>query len=187
LFLEAAARLKKITDRKVRFAVIGDGNLMSDLKQQATSLGLENDVSFLGTRNDPEDFYPALDIVALTSLNEGTPLTLIEAMANGRPVIATAVGGVVDLLGVPVASDEKAGGYQLCERGVLVASGDADGFAGGLKRLIDDPALRDELGRVGLEFVNRNYSKERLLTDIAELYRNLIPTGSADVLPAQGG
>ena len=187
LFLEAAARLKKITDRKVRFAVIGDGNLMSDLKQQATSLGLANDVSFLGTRNDPEDFYPALDIVALTSLNEGTPLTLIEAMANGRPVIATAVGGVVDLLGTPIASNEKDGGYQLCERGVLVASGDADGFAGGLKRLIDDPALRDELGRVGLEFVNRNYSKERLLTDIAELYRELVPTGSADVLSAPGG
>ncbi|HMJ25541.1 MAG TPA: glycosyltransferase, partial [Pyrinomonadaceae bacterium] len=174
LFLEAAARLKKISDRKVRFAVIGDGNLLSDLKEQATSLGLENDVSFLGTRNDPEEFYPALDILALTSLNEGTPLTLIEAMANGRPVIATAVGGVIDLLGTPVASDEEANGYQLCERGVLVASGDADGFAGGLKRLIDDLALRNELGRVGLEFVNRNYSKERLLTDIAELYRDLV-------------
>jgi glycosyltransferase involved in cell wall biosynthesis len=185
LFLEAAARLKKITDRKVRFAVIGDGNLMSALKEQATSLGLANDVSFLGTRNDPEDFYPALDIVALTSLNEGTPLTLIEAMANGRPVIATAVGGVIDLLGTPIASNEKARGYQLCERGVLVASGDADGFAGGLKRLIDDPALRDELGRVGLEFVNRNYSKERLFTDIAELYRELVPDGSADVPSAQ--
>ena len=174
LFLEAAARLKKISDRKVRFAIIGDGNLLSDLKEQATSLGLENDVSFLGTRNDPEEFYPALDILALTSLNEGTPLTLIEAMANGRPVIATAVGGVIDLLGTPVASDEEANGYQLCERGVLVASGDADGFAGGLKRLIDDLALRNELGRVGLEFVNRNYSKERLLTDIAELYRDLV-------------
>ena len=59
----------------------------------AAELNLTDDVRFLGTRNDPENLYPALDVVALTSLNEGTPLTLIEAMANARPVIATAVGG----------------------------------------------------------------------------------------------
>jgi glycosyltransferase involved in cell wall biosynthesis len=132
---------------------------------------------FLGTRNDPEDFYPALDIVALTSLNEGTPLTLIEAMANARPVVATAVGGVVDLLGAPVgpaAHPEETPGYQLCARGVSVASGDAQGFARGLARLIDDPALRDDLGRIGLEFVTQNYAKERLLRDMAELYRELV-------------
>ena len=58
----------------------------------------KTDVIFAGGRKDPEYFYPALDIVALTSLNEGTPLTLIEAMANARPIIATLVGGVVDLL-----------------------------------------------------------------------------------------
>ena len=76
--------------------IIGDGRLRGELEAQAKMLGLDEDVLFLGTRNDPEDFYPALDIVALTSLNEGTPLTLIEAMANARPVIATEVGGVVD-------------------------------------------------------------------------------------------
>ena len=182
LFLQAAALLKKIIGSRVRFVVIGDGNLRRDLEEQARSLGLKDDVLFLGTRTDPEDFYPALDIVALTSLNEGTPLTLIEAMANARPVIATAVGGVVDMLGPQVPQgakrDDGASGYQLCRRGVSVASGDAGGLARGLARLIEDPELRDELGRNGLEFVIRNYAKERLLTDIAELYRDLVQTES---------
>ena len=172
MFLEAAAHLKKRIDSRVRFVVIGDGSLKHDLAAQAKSLGLESDVLFPGTRNDPEDFYPALDIVALTSLNEGTPLTLIEAMANARPVVATSVGGVIDLLGAP-GKDEQASGYQICQRGVSVASGDAEGFAQGLMRLIADPGLRDELGRAGLEFVTRNYAKERLAADMVALYREL--------------
>ena len=182
LFLEAAAQLKNRMGSKIRFVIIGDGNLRGDLEAQAKSLGLEKDVSFLGTRNDPENFYPALDIVALTSLNEGTPLTLIEAMANARPVVATSVGGVVDLLGaplLPVSQNDEGRGYQICQRGVSVPSDDTQGFARGLARLIEDPGLRDDLGRVGFEFVTRNYAKERLLTDMAELYRELTQTESA--------
>ena len=183
MFLRAAALLKKNLSTPVRFAIIGDGNLLRKLESQVSSLGLKEEVSFLGTRTDPENFYPALDIVALTSLNEGTPLTLIEAMANARPVIATAVGGVVDLLGSPIAPDGGATGYQVCERGISIASGDANGFASGLERLINDQALRDSLGQLGLEFVTQNYSKERLLADVARLYRGLAPpdAGSADV------
>jgi glycosyltransferase involved in cell wall biosynthesis len=177
LFLQAAALVSKWTGAKVRFVIVGDGNLRGGLEEQAKTLGLTSGVSFLGTRQDPEDFYPALDIVALTSLNEGTPLTLIEAMANARPVIATAVGGVVDLLGRPAEPgkkpDQPADGYQLCERGLSVASGDAEGFARGLGRLIEDQALRAELGARGLEFVTQNYAKERLLRDISALYQEL--------------
>jgi glycosyltransferase involved in cell wall biosynthesis len=181
LFLDAAAILKK-TSAKARFVIIGDGNLKSDLEAQARSLELEDDVLFLGTRTDPENFYPALDIVALTSLNEGTPLTLIEAMANARPVVATSVGGVADLLGPPTTQSDENQGYQLSERGVSVASGDAEGFARGLARLIADPELRDELGQVGLEFVTRKYAKDRLLSDMAELYRDLMEVESANRL-----
>lgn len=181
LFLQAAALLNKRTKSKVRFVIVGDGNLRCDLEEQAKTLGLSDDVSFLGTRDDPEDFYPALDLVALTSLNEGTPLTLIEAMANARPVIATSVGGVMDLLGNPVREgarqdakqDDAAAHYQVCERGVSVASGDAEGFARGLARLIEDRNLRTELGARGLEFVTQNYARERLLRDMSALYRDL--------------
>ena len=87
----------------------------------------------------------------------------------------------MDLLGdplQPVSQADEASGYRICQRGVSVASGDAQGFARGLARLIEDPGLRDDLGRRGLEFVTRNYAKERLLTDIAGLYSELTQTES---------
>lgn len=173
LFLQAAALLRKTAGSKVRFVIVGDGNLRGELEAQAERLSLDPRVTFLGNRSDPEDFYPALDIVALTSLNEGTPLTLIEAMANARPVIATAVGGVIDLLGATISGNDEPGGYRICERGVLVQSGDAAGFAQGMKMLIENRELRDQLGRRGLEFVSQNYAKERLLRDMATLYDEL--------------
>jgi glycosyltransferase involved in cell wall biosynthesis len=178
MFLRAIARLKE-TDPAcrrqgaVRFLVIGDGSLRSSLEQQARTLGLEKDVIFVGSRNDPECFYPALDIVALTSRNEGTPLTLIEAMANARPVISTTVGGVVDLLG-PVTAVTEAGEYDVHRRGIGVPSGDVEAFAAGLSRLIHDKSLREEFGARGLEFVQVNYSKERLIEDIKTLYGELM-------------
>jgi len=125
---------------------------------------------FLGTRDDPEIFYPALDIVALTSLNEGTPLSLIEGMANARPVIATAVGGVVDLVGEKVAEFD---GYTLCQRGIKVESREPNDFAKGLNRLIEDEGLRLELGARGHAYAVRNYAKERLVDDMARLYQVL--------------
>ncbi len=182
LFLEAAAILRNANGSRARFVIIGDGNLRHDLEAQVKSLQMESQVAFLGTRNDPENFYPALDILALTSLNEGTPLTLIEAMANARPVVATAVGGVADLLGAMARQSDDKPGYQICERGVSVASGDAEGLADALQRLVADPELRDDLGRAALEFVTHKYDKERLLRDMAELYRDLIEAESVDRL-----
>ncbi|MEP6912685.1 MAG: glycosyltransferase [bacterium] len=156
---------------RVRFLVVGDGNLRSQLEEQARLLGLCDTVSFMGTRKDPENFYPALDIVALTSHNEGTPLTLIEAMANARPVIATSVGGVSDLLGQSISVHQ---GYTVCEHGLAVRPGDTTGFASALDALIDAGELRDEMGRRGQTFVRANYSKERLLKDVSNLYGNLV-------------
>ena len=158
MFLNSIARLKGQSGLK--FVIIGEGALRPALEEQARSLGLQSDVIFAGSRKDPEYFYPALDIVALTSLNEGTPLTLIEAMANARPIVATCVGGVVDLL------DE--------DRGICVPSGDEEAFASALKRLASDPQLRKDLGARGFEFVQRNYRKERLVEDIKRLYRELM-------------
>ncbi|HSQ24240.1 MAG TPA: glycosyltransferase [Pyrinomonadaceae bacterium] len=172
-FLDAAAQLKKISKAKLRFVVIGDGGLRPQLESHVDRLGLRDDVLFLGSRTDPENFYPAMDIVALTSLNEGTPLSLIEAMANERPVIATAVGGVVDLLGQKLSS---ADGYHICERGVSVEGKDAETFARGLARLIEDDALRREIATRGREFVEENYSKDRLLRDVSSLYKEIDPT-----------
>jgi len=180
LFLRAAALFRKKfakTGSIVRFVIIGDGTLRKALEQQAQALELTADVIFTGSRRDLENVYPALDIVALTSRNEGTPLTLIEAMANARPVISTAVGGVVDLLGEPLiisGSGSEETSFQVCERGIRVSPDDADGFASGLARLVDDAALRRETGARGLQFVTRQYSKERLFKDIEALYTELL-------------
>ncbi len=187
MFLNVVARLKA-TDPAcrrqgaVRFIVIGDGSLRPSLEAQRQSLGLEHDVIFVGGRKDPEYFYPALDVVALTSRNEGTPLTLIEAMANARPVVATKVGGVVDLLG-DVVED---GPYQVCRRGIGVPASDEEAFVAALSRIIRDRSLRQELGERGLEFVEVNYSKERLFEDIKALYSELRPKEAhkAHMLPA---
>ena len=172
LFLNSVARLKMLVPdlNLIRFVIIGDGSLRDTLERQARSLGLEREVIFAGGRRDPEYFYPALDICALTSRNEGTPLTLIEAMANARPVIATTVGGVVDLLGNVVED----GDYRVCERGIGVRPDDVDALAAGLARLVKDKTLREQLGQRGFEFVDRNYRKERLLEDVKNLYGELL-------------
>lgn len=179
LFLQAVSQFKsaqRSEDAPVKFVVIGDGNLRAELERTTTTLGLSDDVIFAGSRRDPENFYAGLDAVALTSKNEGTPLTLIEAMANGLPVISTAVGGVVDLLGEADGGAAPANHYQVCRRGISVRPNDVNAFAAGLERLVTDANLRKELGTRGREFVVGNYSRERLLDDIRTLYRGLRQT-----------
>jgi glycosyltransferase involved in cell wall biosynthesis len=156
----------------MRFLIIGDGHLKSDLENKAARLGLEDIVTFLGNRNDPDHFYAGLDIVALTSLNEGTPLSLIEAMACGKPVISTTAGGVVDLLGRKL---DKHAGFSICQRGVLVPKNEAEDFFNGLIYLAKDEKLRIESGFWGREFVFSKYSKDNLVNNIKELYRKLAP------------
>ena len=179
LFLEAVSHYKTVyaaaAGAKVRFVVIGNGHLWPALKQQVRELDLADDVTLLGLRNDPENFYPAMDIVALTSLNEGTPLTIIEAMANSRAVISTEVGGVADLLGAARPdADNGDSGYTLRCRGVAVAAGDAKAFCRGLVRLVGDCGLRQALGRNGRAFVERHCSKDRLICDMVALYEELL-------------
>ena len=100
-------------------------------------------------------------------------MTLIEAMANARPVISTAVGGVVDLLGDRV-SGEPNELFETCERGLRVPPNDETAFAAGLLRLVEDAELRQEMGERGLQFVQGNYSKERLLENVRALYADLL-------------
>ena len=181
LFLRATAMYKEkygklTTAPRTRFVVIGDGHLRHALESQARALGLSDDVVFVGSRKDPEFFYPALDVVALTSRNEGTPLTLIEGMLNARPVIATAVGGVVDLLGDAVGSADENAAFTVCARGIRIRPDDPAGFAAGLARLIDDEELRNTTAERGRQFMVQHYSKERLLDDVGSLYRELVTT-----------
>ncbi|HEX6731902.1 MAG TPA: glycosyltransferase [Pyrinomonadaceae bacterium] len=181
LFLRSIARFKQISgdgEPAARFVVIGDGALRQSLEGLTDTLGLKDNVIFVGNRKDPHNFYPALDLVALTSRNEGTPLTLIEAMANARAVIATSVGGVVDLLGEPLPSTLD---YRECTRGVSVPPDNEEAFAEALARLINDVELRNRLGQNGRDFVKVNYAKDRLIDDIKGLYDELTTTHTIKV------
>lgn len=164
LFLRVAARAGNLA----RFVIYGDGGDRQLLERRAG-----DNVVFAGTRTAGM-IYASLDIVALTSRNEGTPLALIEAMASGRPVISTAVGGVVDLLG-PVEEHviENGAVYEIRERGVTVASDDDAGFAAGLSRLLRDEPLRRRLIERGNAYAEKTHSKERLVADVIRLYRDL--------------
>lgn len=158
MFLRVAERL-----RDTHFVIYGDGPERVRLRH------LEN-VTLAGTRPAAE-IYSSIHIAALTSLNEGTPLSLIEAMAAGIPVISTAVGGVVDLLGDVV--ETNAGGYEVRQRGITAKSNDDAGFANGLRRLLTDDSLRTRLAHQAREYARATYSKERLIADIIALYRTI--------------
>jgi glycosyltransferase involved in cell wall biosynthesis len=154
-----------------RFVIVGEGHLRESLEERAKDMGLHDSVSFLGNRTDTENIYPGLDAVALTSLNEGTPLSLIEAMACGKPVISTSVGGVVDLLGSKKKEDD---GFDICERGIGTPSNSVDGFVKGLRHLVENDELRREIGFRAKDFALSNFSKERLVGDTKRLYLKLV-------------
>ena len=156
---------------KLRFVIVGDGHLRKNLEIEAIERDIENDVHFLGNRMDVEPIYAGLDVVALTSLNEGTPLSLIEAMASSRPVISTAVGGVVDLLG---EVGEEHQGFNVCERGIGVVPNSAESYLSGLIYLVKSEKLRESLANHGRNFVDAKYGKDRLIGDIRSLYANLV-------------
>ena len=132
-----------------------------DMERLAHELGVSENCHFVGYRDDVGPLYSAFDAVALTSANEGTPVTLIEALAAGVPVMATDVGGVSDV--VP----EGNGGF-------LVPAGDLAATADGLARLAADPELRRQFGEAGSAFVRERYSVLRLLYDMDSLYRTLL-------------
>lgn len=175
MFLEAVRLfLAKERQRKVTFLVLGDGELRAPLEAYCRRHSLEGRVRFYGWRRNVHEVYADLDVLALTSLNEGTPVSIIEAMAASVPVIATDAGGVLDLLG-PVNGYGRHEGYRICERGILCRKGDADGFADGLLHLVRANAAETR-ARVqrARGFVEKRYAKERLLNDIEDLYLDLI-------------
>jgi len=115
-----------------------------------------------------------VDILTSTSLNEGTPVSIIEAMASSTPVIATDAGGVLDLLG-PRDGHSTYHGFTVCKRGVLCRKEDAIGFAEGLRYLVElDNVRREALVREARAFVEQAFSERRLLKDMESLYLDLM-------------
>ena len=131
------------------------------------------------------EVYADLDILILTSINEGTPVSIIEAMASSVPVISTDAGGVRDLIGPPRPKYDL-DGFEACQRGLICRKGDANGLAKGIKFLLMNSGFREETSNVAREFVRRDYSAHRLLTEIESIYLNLIKGQSCDqVVPEE--
>jgi glycosyltransferase involved in cell wall biosynthesis len=158
--LEGFARLRR-HGGDADLVLVGDGPLRSELEDEARRLKIADRTHFVGYREDVGPLYATLDAVALTSANEGTPVTLIEALAAGVPAVATDVGGVGDVV------RDGVGGF-------LVRPGDPDALARRLEDLAADEALRRRLGAAGAAWVRERYSVPRLVSDVDILYRTLL-------------
>ena len=146
-------------------AMAGEGEQLGYLENLVAELRISEKATFLGVRNDLPDLFSAADSVLMPSLNEGFPRTAIEAMAAGKPVIATGVGGT------PEAIVDG-------ETGILVPPKDIEAMASALVELVGDPELQSQLGAAGRERAMQNYSVENYVTRLDTLYRQLL--GSAD-------
>lgn len=163
LFLRAAV-LTRARLRNAHFVIVGDGPLRGELQAQAQQLGLSDCVHFIGWRQEMTPVYADLDVVALTSRNEGTPVALIEAQAAGVPVVATNVGGVGDTIADGVT------GWLTAEEPLAVAER--------LVQVLEDSRFLASAGARGRALARERYSQERLLVDMERLYLQLLADAS---------
>jgi glycosyltransferase involved in cell wall biosynthesis len=141
--------------------LVGDGPLRAEIDALVRALGLQERVHLIGWIDDLAPVYATIDVFALSSLNEGTPVAMIEAMAAAKPVVATRVGGVAD-----VVDDERTG--------LLVPPQTPQALAGAIVRLVGAPEERARMGAAGRQAVVARYSPERLVDDIDRLYRDAL-------------
>ncbi len=175
MFLKAARLfLERNPGVPTKFMVVGDGELRDELETYSQQLGLSDHMIFCGWIKNVPVLYADLDILALTSANEGTPVSIIEAMASSVPVISTDAGGVQDLLGPPDGLPSS-DGFVVCERGILCRKNDALGFAKGLRYLMEGDTREKQKRLIrARSFVKGRFSEERLLHDIESLYLELM-------------
>jgi glycosyltransferase involved in cell wall biosynthesis len=173
MFIDAISEVKVGGKQlKIKFLIIGDGELRKQLEDYSKEKGLEAHIVFLGFRRDMERIYADLDVVVLTSVNEGSPVALIEAMAAGKPVVSTDVGGVGDLFKAKrKRQNEKLRYY---DQGILVNPGDSKGLAVAVEELLGDEKLRRKMGEEGKKMVYPQYDISRLLKDMKGLYREVV-------------
>jgi glycosyltransferase involved in cell wall biosynthesis len=141
--------------------LVGDGPDRDHLERYAHELGVVKRCLFVGYQDDVARFYSAIDALVLPSVNEGTPVSVMEALAAQRPVVATRVGGTPDVI------RDGVDGY-------LVEVGDANALSERLAGLANDPERRARMGAKGREQVLGRYAVERLVDDIDRLYRSLL-------------
>ncbi len=172
MFLEVAALIKANSNKNIRFVIIGDGESRPLIEKKAAALNLsysyfvtnpkaKTDILVTSWETEIDEALAGIDIIVLTSHNEGTPVSLIEAQAAHKPVVSTNVGGIEDIV-------------QHGETGFITEAGDTATFAQHIQTLIDAPQLREQMGKKGYENVIKRYSKQRLITDMKHLYLSFL-------------
>jgi glycosyltransferase involved in cell wall biosynthesis len=164
-FLRIAERLHRVG--AAHFLVVGDGQIRDELEDSPEAQRLGVRIKWAGLRSDMPDVYFASDVLAVTSDNEGTAATAIEAQAAGLPVVSTRVGGMPT-----VVSDG--------ETGLLAHPQDEDGFAAALETVLNDSKLAAHLGARGAARAREIFSLDRLLADIDALYARLLAAANGD-------
>jgi len=160
MLLEVA---RKIVEKykKVKFLIVGDGECKPEVEAYLEKFGLRDKILLLGWRDTLTEIYSDIDIAVLTSLNEGTPVSLIEAMLAGKPAVATNVGGVKDVI------TDNATGF-------LVPLNDVENFISKLSKLIENKALRVKMGQAAKKDILSRYDSKTLTQNMSDFYLKLV-------------
>ena len=165
LFLRGARQI--LTERPdVRFVVVGDGPRRAELESLAAELGVADAVRFVGSRSDVPDLLAAIDILALTSHNEASPVSILEALSCGRPVVASRVGSVAETVVDGTT-------------GLLFPAGDEAAYVAATLRLVEDPELRRQFGAAGRELVESQWSLASMIAGYQDLIAGIYAVKSA--------
>jgi len=160
-YLFRSIQLLKESAPEVRFVIAGDGEMRGELEQLAENLGLKENIYFLGFREDVDNIYADSDVLIFPSLTEGAPFAIIEALASARPVVATDVGGISELI------DEGKCGF-------VVPAKDPRALTEALLKLIRDEGLRKSFGENARSRVYPHLSHTRLVKDMEKIYLELV-------------
>lgn len=144
-----------------RLVIIGEGDERRKLEDLATHLGLSERVMLPGYRKDAKNYLPCFKVFVLPSLTEGLPITILEAMKVGIPIVSTGVGGVPEVLGYG-------------NGGILVDKGNAGEIAEGILKAYREPELRRSLGEWSQREVRKRYSSEQMVAQYTEIYKAVI-------------
>jgi glycosyltransferase involved in cell wall biosynthesis len=168
LFLQALKIVSEKTSKKIRAFIIGDGELRNELENQATQLSIDygngetiNLLTFTSWIKEIDVALAGSDVIALTSFNEGTPVSLIEAQAANKPIVSTNVGGIEDV----VIPNQTA---------LLSENNNLQQFADNLFRLVEEETLRQQMIEKGWQFVGKKFAYTRLANDVQTLYKSLL-------------
>ena len=160
VLIDAAPEIVK-AHSEVQFVLVGDGPKRVDYEASVEAAGLNPYFLFLGRRSDVPDILASCDIAVLPSLAEGLPNAVLEYLAAGLPVVATALGGNLEVVQDGVT-------------GLLITPSEPEVLTRALMRLLGDPVLAATIAKAGQEHVRNNFSFERLVLEVGKLYRNLL-------------